>query len=90
MTFLQCLGGLFARPAVLTEKPTRSDANDIARAVYRHCQLIGCDESNTIAALAWALKDSGHTLAAIRAGNKRADQLRHRQLQHPTHPPISA
>lgn len=66
-------------PASIAQKPERPDAHDIAKAVRSHCRVIGCNDSNTIAAVAWALKDPGHTLAAVRAGNKRADQLRGRQ-----------
>jgi hypothetical protein len=63
------------RPPILWSRPERDDANDIARAVSRHCQAIGLDESNTIAAIAWAMKEPGHTLLAVRAGYQRADAL---------------
>jgi hypothetical protein len=52
---------------------------DIARAVTHHCKRIGCDESNTVAAVAWALRTGGDQLTAVRAGNTRAAQLLHRQ-----------
>ena len=90
MTLAQCISGLFDRPAVLTAKPTRPDATDIAKAVYRYSQVIGCNESNTIAAIASALKETSHTLAAIRAGKRRADQLRYREKLSQPSPPTSA
>lgn len=62
---------------------SRADAHDIAAAVVRHCRRIGCDESNTRGAVATALRAPGHTLEAIRAGKKRAEQLRYRQPQVP-------
>lgn len=57
----------------------RKDAADIAVAVRRYAQTIGCDASNTQAAIAWALRSSAHTLQAIRDGRRRAEQLRARQ-----------
>lgn len=53
--------------------------DDIARAVVLHCRRLQCDQSNTVASVAWALRAAGDTLAAIRAGRDRAAQLRHRQ-----------
>ena len=61
---------------------------DIAVGVRRHCLAIGCNTSNTQAAIAWALKSPGHTLQAIREGRKRAEQLRDRQPE-PTTPPAA-
>jgi hypothetical protein len=69
-----------------TSAPGNTDVErerQITKAVRAHCRVIGCDESNTVAAVAWALRDAGHTLAAVRAGNRRADQLRQRQAPQP-------
>lgn len=60
--------------------PARTDAAaDVTVAVRRYAHGIGCDASNTQAAIAWALRSSGHTLQAVRDGRRRADQLRERQ-----------
>ncbi|KFN42320.1 hypothetical protein [Arenimonas oryziterrae] len=83
MHLSHCTTAFVATTALLTSKPSRSDATDISRAVDRHCRQIGCDESNTIAAIAWAMREPGHTLLAIRAGKKRAEQLRRRQPNEP-------
>ncbi|WP_414616608.1 hypothetical protein [Stenotrophomonas muris] len=67
-------------PLVLYQQTeVRKDAADIAIAVRRYAQAIGCDASNTQAAIAWALRSSAHTLQAIRDGRRRAEQLRARQ-----------
>lgn len=67
-------------PSTLTPPATsRVDGHDIARAVVRYCRHLDCDESNTLAAVAFALRSPGHTLECIRAGKKRAEQLRFRQ-----------
>ena len=79
MSLLSSIVSFAAPETILREKPKRTDANDITRAVSRHCRIIGCDDSNTIASIAWALKAPGSTIDAVRAGNKRADQLRWRQ-----------
>lgn len=55
------------------------DGHDVARAVLRHCRHLRCDESNTLGAVAFALRSPGHTLERIRAGKRRAEQLRARQ-----------
>lgn len=57
----------------------RPDAQDVAIAVARHCRRIGCDQSNTTAAVSWALRAPGDTLNAIRSGRQRAEQLLARQ-----------
>jgi hypothetical protein len=67
---------------------------DITVAVRRHCKAIGCDCSNTQAAIAWALRSPGHTLQAIREGRARAEKLRARQpvscpKPSPEEPPCS-
>lgn len=81
---LQTMFTAFApAPTIVTERPSRHDAHDITKSVAKHCHLVGCDESNTIAAVAWALKEPGDTLKAIRAGKKRADCLRLRQHATP-------
>lgn len=77
---------IVAVPTMVEVKPTRADAHDVAKSVAKHCRLIGCDESNTIAAVAWALKEPGDTLKALRAGKRRAECLRYRQ---PTTPAIA-
>jgi hypothetical protein len=59
--------------------PARPDAADVTVAVRRYAHSIGCDASNTQAAIAWALRSGGHTLQAVRSGRHRADQLRDRQ-----------
>jgi len=89
MQILHSLSALLASHTAMSAKPSRADAHDIAKAVAHHCRIVGCDESNTIAAVAWALKEPGCTLAAIRAGNRRADQLRLRQ-QRDNSPPLIA
>lgn len=58
---------------------TRLDATEVTKVVRRYAQTIGCDASNTQAAIAWALRSSAHTLQAIRDGHRRAEQLRARQ-----------
>lgn len=58
---------------------TEQQRQDITRGVQKHCQRIGCDQSNTIAAVAWALRTPGDPLSAVRAGRQRAAQLLHRQ-----------
>ena len=89
MDLMQGLTHFLAPPQLLTAKPTRPDADDIVKPVARYCRLLGCDESNTIGAIAWALREPGsNTLAAVRAGKKRADQLHFRQ--RPPSPPIPA
>lgn len=57
----------------------RSDATEVIKVVRRYAHTIGCDPSNTQAAIAWALRSPGHTLQAVREGRRRADQLRRRQ-----------
>ncbi len=73
----------FAPPAIGRVRPTRADDAEVTKAVRRHAHAIGCDASNTQAAIAWALRSPGHTLQAIREGRRRAEQLRHRQKPVP-------
>lgn len=68
----------------------RERDHDVTVAVRKHCLAIGCDTSNTQAAIAWALKSPGHTLQAIRDGRTRAHQLRERQPTPTTPPPRPA
>lgn len=75
--------GLFAIAETPATADSRRDGRDIALAVVRHCRQLRCDESNTLAAVAWALRAPGHTLECIRAGKKRAAQLRARQTPAP-------
>jgi hypothetical protein len=82
MHFLS-LSSLFKSPPPITRGRTDEEEHDIARTVRSHCRKIGCDESNTVAAIAWALRSPGATLTAIRFGNQRADQLRQRQKLPP-------
>jgi hypothetical protein len=66
-------------PAPRGAPMARPDAADVAAAVARHCRRIGCDQSNTTAAVSWALRAPGDTLNAVREGRKRAEQLLARQ-----------
>lgn len=76
--------------ALITSKPSREDAHDIAKSVSTYCKQIGCNDSNTIAAIAWAYNTPGSdTLAAIRAGKCRARQLLARQTQPPRTPVVA-
>ena len=68
---------------VVGHTSSRSDAAEVTKAVRRHAQAIGCDSSNTRAAIAWALRSPGHTLQAVREGRHRAEQLRGRQAPVP-------
>lgn len=63
----------------LQRQEKRADSHEVAKAVRRRAQQIGCDASNTQAAIAWALRSPGHTLQAVRQGYVRAEQLRARQ-----------
>ena len=77
-------------PALISSKPSRPDAHDIAKSVSNYCKQIGCNESNTVAALAWAFNTPGSdTLAAIRAGKCRARSLLARQPQPPRTPVVA-
>lgn len=58
--------------------PTLAHDADVALAVRRYCHRLGDDASTTQAAIVWATRTAGCTLARIRAGNRRADQLRDR------------
>ena len=71
----------FFAPTPSQPRPIRTDEEmtDIARGVHAHCKRIGCDESNTLAAIAWALRTPGDTFTAARAGKQRAAQLLRRQ-----------
>lgn len=64
------------------------DVRDIARCVAMHARSLGCTESNITAAVAYALRHGGHTLACIRIGKARAAQLAERQRHHT--PPTAA
>ena len=79
------LTSLFTTPAaLLTAKPNRTDAHDIAKSVSKYCKQIECTESNTVAAVTWALQSPGiDTLAAIRAGKQRARKLLAKQQHKP-------
>lgn len=88
MSFLQKITDLLSTPKQSIEPMARPDADWVAKAVYLHCHRIGCDESNTTAAVSWALRAGGDTLTAIRAGRLRAAQLLERQRRNtpPTFP----
>ncbi|HDS1834353.1 TPA: hypothetical protein QEM98_000438 [Stenotrophomonas maltophilia] len=73
----------FASPAAVRAMPTRADDAEVTKAVRRYAHAIGCDASNTQAAIAWSLRSPGHTLQAIREGRRRAEQLRARQKPVP-------
>ena len=66
-------------PLAMPPQSTHVNATDVTVAVRRYAQKIGCDSSNTQAAIQWALRAPGHTLDAVRDGRRRADQLRARQ-----------
>lgn len=64
--------------ALVSVRGARADGADIERAIRRHCRDLGASQSTTTGAINFALKEHGSTLQAIRAGNRRADQLHHR------------
>ena len=65
------------------------DAASVRDCVQTYARKIGCDDSNTRAAIAWAMRYGTHTMSAIRAGRERADALRDRQpVDQP--PPVAA
>ena len=68
--------------ALLSVRGLRADGADIERGVRAHCTRLGASESTTTAAINWALREHGSTLDAVRAGNRRADQLHQRSLAH--------
>lgn len=77
--------GIVAQPtaagaALLSPRPLRADGADVERAVRAHCTRLGASESTTVAACSFALRAAGTTLAAIRVGRQRADQLHARVL----------
>ena len=72
-----------APPIAARAMPTRADTAEVTKAVRRYAHAIGCDASNTQAAIAWSLRSPGHTLQAIREGRRRAEQLRARQKPMP-------
>ena len=77
-------------PASIPSTPSRTDAHDIALSVVKYCKQIGCNESNTTAAVAWAFKEpAGNTIGAIRAGKARARALLARQPQPPRTPVVA-
>lgn len=69
-----------------TPAPSIDTDTDVALAVRRYCHRHRDDHSTTTAAIAWALRAPGHTLLRVQAGNKRADQLRARQLANRADP----
>lgn len=70
--------------ALLTTRATdRPDAPEVAAAVKRYCQRLRANTSDTVAAVNWALRHTGDTLSAIRAGRQRAAQL-HWRSAHST------
>ena len=76
----EILSSIFAADAALFAPP-RFDAEMVSSAVTRYATSLGCDLSNTSAAVTWALKTPSElgTLAAVRAGRQRASQLFWRQ-----------
>jgi hypothetical protein len=92
MSFLQKINALLASPKHPIPPMARPDADWVAKAVYLYCHRLGCDQSNTTAAVSWALRAGGDTLSAIRAGRDRAAQLleRQRRTDPPTNSPRSA
>ncbi len=76
------LAGLDFRPVlpVCSAPPVAFDRPAVERQVVAHCARIGCDDSNTTAAVAWAQRNGFNTMHAIRIGKARADALRARQL----------
>jgi hypothetical protein len=93
MSFVDTLTSLFTpRPTPPATPMARPDAECVGRVVWMYCHRIGCNESNTTAAVSWALRQGGDTLSAIRAGRQRAMQLLERQQRFtpPTFPPRSA
>lgn len=74
--------------ALIPIRSHRIDADDIERGVRAHCARLGASESTTVAACSFALRAAGTTLAAIRVGRHRAEQLHARALS--STPPTSA
>lgn len=66
--------------ALIPIRGHRIDADDVERAVRAHCIRLGASDSTTVAACSFALRAAGTTLAAIRIGRQRADQLHARAL----------
>lgn len=66
--------------ALIPARGHRIDGDDIERGVRAHCLRLGASESTTVAACSFALRAAGTTLAAIRVGRQRADQLHARDL----------
>ncbi|KAA2285454.1 hypothetical protein [Arenimonas fontis] len=64
-----------------TRATSRPDAPEIAAAVKRYCTRLRANASDTAAAVNWALRHTGDTLSAIRAGRHRAAQLHWRSTQ---------
>jgi hypothetical protein len=86
-----------ATPSLLNTEPqalmaTRStqryDAAEVENAVRKYCRALRANASDTVAAINWALRTSGDTLSAIRAGRQRAAQLHDRSTH--SHPPKKA
>lgn len=75
------LAGLDFRPVlpVCDQPPETLNHSTVERQVIAYCVQIGCDESNTTAAVAWAHRNGYNTLHAIRIGRARAEALRARQ-----------
>jgi len=76
------IAGLDFRPVlpVCDAPPVVLDHAAVERQVRLYCGQIGCDDSNTTAAVAWAHRNGFNTMHAIRIGRTRAAKLRERQL----------
>lgn len=59
------------------------DRDAVCAAVARFARRIGCDQSNQVAAVSWALKYGRNTMDACRVGRERACTLLNRQNQPP-------
>lgn len=75
------LAGLDFRPVlpVCDAPPVVLDHAAVERAIRAYCGVIGCDDSNTTAAVAWAHRNGFNTMHATRIGKARAEALRARQ-----------
>ena len=58
----------------------RIDAQAVGNVVCKFARDLGCNDSNSTAAVAWGIKNGFDTFSAIRAGKTRAHQLRIREL----------
>lgn len=84
--FVDTLRDIFGRSGPSPDEVR--DVHAIARCVATFARGEGCDDSNTTAAVAWALRHGGDTLTCIRIGKARAKQLAARQ--HASTPPDAA